>query len=300
MISSLLKIAFVVGAISLLPVAPVNGQLQMTKMPRRIEEALTNPNLREVLRNNVQVVPQPRPAVATPRVASLPESPVYSNESTRFSAVQPKPDTADASLARLPSIEQTELPPRVARRPADLSLGDEVSDPPPAIRSQSRQPAPASNNNRAAPDFGGNPDLQKPLAPIKGQLRFRVTGVAAMIEGQPADLLIEVYNPTGHAIGPVAVNVQVPDELTITRFDRDAWLDAERRIIAFELDRVEPEAIEKIGMKGVSNTPGKTSLNVALLSEEAVVAERAIKTQVFPQQVARRQNFSDSDTANTK
>ena len=120
-----------------------------------------------------------------------------------------------------------------------------------------------------------------------------------MIESQPADVLIEVYNPTSHAIGPVEVNVQVPEELTVTRFDHDAWLDVERRIIAFKLDRIEPETIEKIGMKGVSDTAGKTSLNVALLSEEAMVAERSFKTQVFPQQVARQQNFGDSEPAAT-
>jgi len=221
------------------------------------------------------------------------------NESTRFSPAEPEPDSADSTSSRLPTIEQTATPPPVTRRPADGSFSDEVSDAPPAIRSEPRRRTSAENNNQVGQNSGGLLDLQKPLAPIKGQLRFRVTGVAAMITGQPADLLIEVYNPTGFAIGPVEVNVQVPDELTITRFDRDAWLDAERRIIAFQLDRVEPETIEKIGMKGVSNSPGKTSLNVALLSEEIVVAERSIKTQVFPQQVARKQTFGDSGPANT-
>lgn len=298
MINSLLKIALVVGVISLLPTEVVNGQLQMTKLPRRIEDALVNPNLREILRNNARVVPQPKSAVADQKVTSLPESPIYLNEPTRFSVVEPQRDT-DSSPSRLPSIERAESPLRVARRPADVSLSDEVSDAPPAILSRPRQPASSPNNNQVEPDLGGNLELLKPLAPSKGQLRFRVTGVAAMIEGQSADLLIEVYNPTGHAIGPVEVNIQVPEELTITRFDRDAWLDAGRRIIAFELDRIEPETIEKIGMKGVSNTAGKTNLKVALLSEETVVAERSIKTQVFPQQVARQQNFGDSDAANT-
>lgn len=120
-----------------------------------------------------------------------------------------------------------------------------------------------------------------------------------MVEGQPADVLVEVYNPTSHAIGPVEVTVQVPEELTITRFDRDAWLDAERRIIAFQLDRVDPDAIEKISMKGVSNTAGKTNLNVALISGETTVAQRSIQTQVFPQQVARKQTFGDTGSAET-
>ena len=301
MINTLAKIALVAGVISLLPIEIANGQLQMTKMPRRIEEALINPNLREVLIKNTQPSPKSTsvPSVVTPRVAALPESPVYSNETSRFSAIAPKLDTPESTPVRLPTIEQIDTPPGIASRPAEQSRNDEVSDTPPAIRPQPSQPASPAASDQAEPDLGGNPELLKPLAPIKGQLRFRVTGVAAMIESQPADVLIEVYNPTSHAIGPVEVNVQVPEELTITRFDRDAWLDVERRIIAFKLDRIEPETIEKIGMKGVSDTAGQTSLNVALLSEEAMVAERSFKTQVFPQQVARQQNFGDSEPAAT-
>jgi len=264
MINSILKIALVVGVVSLMPIESVNGQLKMTHIPRRLEDALINPDLIGILRNNVQIPPEKASAVAAPRSISLPESPVYLNEAARFSPIEPKLDTLDPAPSRLSTIEQTEQPPRVASRRSDLALSDEVADVPPATRSQSRQPA-----------------------------------VAAMVEGQSADMLIEVYNPTGHTIGPVEVNVQVPEELTITRFDRDAWLDSERRIIAFQLDRIEPETVEKVAMKGVSNTAGKTTLNVALISGEFIVAERSVKTQVFPQQVARQQNFGDSGPADT-
>ena len=300
MFNSLLKIAFVVGAVSLLPIEAVNGQLKMTEMPTRLEDALINPNIREFLKANTQSSSTPTPTVVSSKTVSPPpQGPVYSNESSWFSAIQPQADNPASVPPKLSTIEQTETPPRVARRPADLSPRDEVTEAPPAIRSQPRQTASTPSNDPAESDLGGNPDLQQPLAPVKGQLRFRVTGVSAMIEGQASDLLIEVYNPTGHAIGPVEVNVQVPEELTVTRFDRDAWLDAERRIIAFQLDRIDPEEIEKIAMKGVSNTAGKTSLNVALMSGEAIVAERIIKTQVFAQQVARQQTFGDLEPSNT-
>jgi len=298
MINSILKIALVVGVVSLMPIESVNGQLKMTHIPTRLEDALINPDLIGILRNNVQIPPEKASAVAAPRSISLPESPVYLNEAARFSPIEPKLDTLDPAPSRLSTIEQTEQPPRVASRRSDLALSDEVADVPPATRSQSRQPA-ATNNQRVESDLDGNPDMLKPLAPVKGQLQFRVTGVAAMVEGQSADMLIEVYNPTGHTIGPVEVNVQVPEELTITRFDRDAWLDSERRIIAFQLDRIEPETVEKVAMKGVSNTAGKTTLNVALISGEFIVAERSVKTQVFPEQVARQQNFGDSGPADT-
>ena len=337
MINSLLKIAFVAGAISLLPIEAVNGQLKMTKMPTRLEEALINPNIREILRENTRISARPTPAVTSSKTVAPLQSPVYSNESSWFSAIKPELDKPASASPRLPTIEQTETPPRVARRPVDLSRieqtetpppvarrpvdlsrieqaetpppvarrpvdlspSDEVSDAPPAIRSQPGQTASTPSNAPVEPGLGGNRELQKPLAPVKGQLRFRVTGVSAMIEGEASDLLIEVYNPTGHAIGPVEVNIQVPEELTITRFDRDAWLDAERRIIAFQLDRIDPEAIQKIAMKGVSNTAGKTSLNVALMSGEVIVAERTVKTQVFAQQVARQQTFGDLEPGDT-
>ncbi len=303
MIKPLLKTAMIVVSLALLPIESVNAQLRMTHLPSRIEEVLINPDLKAVLRNNVSVRTETRPtaavAVAAPRVASRPQSPIYSNEPTRFSAIQPRVDSTKSAPNRLPTIEATEKPPRIVRRPADVTLSEEVTDAPPERTSQPPRPAALPKNDRVAPDFGGNTDMLKPVAPIKGQLRFRVTGVTAMVEGQPADLLIEVYNPTGHAIGPVEVNVQVPEELTITRFDRDAWLDAERRIIAFQLDRVDAQVVEKIGMKGVSNTAGRTSLNVALVSGNTTIAQSSIATQVFPQQFARKQTFGDSAPTNT-
>ena len=144
-----------------------------------------------------------------------------------------------------------------------------------------------------------NPELEQPLAPIQGQLRFRVTGVSKMIEGEPATMKIEVLNPTGYPIGPVEVNVKVPAELTITRFSKDAWLDADRRIIAFELKRVPPGEIESIRMNGVSQTPGDYFLDVALISGKTMVAQRSVKTKVFPQQIARQQNFGDVEKLDT-
>ena len=91
----------------------------------------------------------------------------------------------------------------------------------------------------------------------------------------------------------------MPEELTITRFDHDAWLDAERRMIAFQLDRVEPGVIEKIGMQGISHTIGKTNVEVALLSGETMIAHRDIATHILPQQVARQQSFGSNNASDS-
>ena len=297
MINSLSKIALVVGLLTLLPTDTINAQVQMTRMPTRLEEALINPNLSAILKEKVR---QQRKPVAAPRVAysypPTPAAPTYSNEQTRFAAIKPAIDDSISGASKLKTIEQTEMPPSLPRKPADISFSEVAPpEPTPAIRSK-----PAVSKESVAQDGtppqsnpNENTELPEPLAPIKGQLRFRVTGVSAMIANQPADVSIEVYNPTGYPIGPVEVNVKVPAELTITRFDKDAWLDAERRIIAFQLDRVDPGAIEKIRMKGVSESAGRTVLDVALLSGDTMVAQRSVKTQVFPEQLARKQNFGD-------
>ena len=297
--NSISKLFLVVGLLSLLPIETVNAQFQMTRLPKRIEEVLENPNLGEVLRSKTQT-----DSVA-PRVAAIPAdlaptspSPIYSNVPSRFSAPSPSANTSQTRLAKLPSVAdlETETPPPIIRKPASIPVDDVVPQTPtPVIRSELTRPEKATET----PDLSVNSELQKPLVPVKGQLRFRVTGVSTLVESQPADLLIEVLNPTGHPIGPVAVNIKVPEEITITRFDHDAWLDAERRIIAFQLDRVEPGAIEKIGMQGISHSIGKTSVEVALLSGETMLAHRDIATQILPQQIARQQSFSSNDASDS-
>ena len=322
MIKSFSKIALVVVLLALLPTDAVNAQIQMTRMPTRLEEVLLDPNLGAILRRNALEKEAPidpaimagLPVASTspptsllgPSTRPVPLAPTYSNERSRFSAIRPAVDNARSVASRLPTIDQTEAPPTLSLEPLELALSDEADEP--ALVTNDAPPVPDALAARdemspqpelAQSDLNENTDLQEPLVPIKGQLRFRVTGVSAMIENQPADLTIEVFNPTSHPIGPVEVNVKVPVELTITRFDRDAWLDAERRIIAFAIDRVEPGAIQTIGMKGLSETPGHTVLDVALLTGETMVAQRTIKTQVFPEQLARRHSFGDTDQSDT-
>ena len=306
MINSLSKILLVAGLLSLLPTEAINAQIQMTRMPTRLEDALIDPNLGAILRANVRAAE--RAAITPARVAALPQplpvpaAPVYSNEPSRFSAIEPATDNSRSAATKLPTIEQTEMPPGAPRQPAETSFGDV----PPVAPTRATEANPITPEAVTAPEKVGpeaspneSVDLREPLAPVQGQLRFRVTGVSAMIENQSADVKIEVYNPTSHPIGPIEVNVKVPAGLTITRFDRDAWLDAERRIIAFQIDRVEPGAIQKIGMKGVSQEAGHTVLDVALLSGNTMVAQRSVKTQVFPQQLARKHSFSDDGPSNT-
>lgn len=303
MINSLSKIALVVGLLTLLP-TDANAQIQMTRMPTRLEEALVDPNLGSILRRNVL---SQQASVAPVRVASLPEpftpsAPTYSNEPSRFTAIVPAIDDSQSNASQLKMIEQTEMPPSPVRKPAEIPAVEQAPPvPTPAIGKAlpAKKSIAAQDEMPPQADLNKNTDLLKPLAPVEGQLRFRVTGVSAMIENQPAEVSIEVYNPTAHPIGPVEVNVKVPVELTITRFDKDAWLDAERRIIAFQLERVEPGAIEKIGMRGVSESTGHTILDVALLSGDTMVAQRSVKTQVFPERLARKHTFGDVEPNDT-
>ena len=303
MINSLSKIFLLVGLLTLLTTETVNAQIQMTRMPTRLEDALVDPHLGSILRSKARVAT--RASVAPTRVASLPlplpAAPSYSNERPRFAAIEPVADDSRSVASKLKTMEQTEMPPGVNPNPAEVSYGDKTpEEPTPAVRINPITPkAVGFETTPPQANLKENTDLQQPLAPVKGQLRFRVSGVSAMIENQPADVKIEVFNPTAYPIGPVEVNVKVPVELTITRFDRDAWLDAERRIIAFQIDRLDPGAIQTIGMKGVSESAGHTVLDIALISGETMVAQRSVRTQVFPQQLARKHSFSDAGPKDT-
>lgn len=301
MINSILKFTLAVGLLTLLPIESVNAQLQMTKLPKRLEDALIDPNLEAVLQRKMEATvaaaAAPKVAAVPARPASFSARPIYSNEPSRHSATKPGGDASHRELASLQTIQETEMPPPISFRPDDDAfLESDVSETQlQAIRLQPDQPTKVVQN----PDSDVNSHLRNPLAPVKGQLEFRIVGVAAMVESESTDMAIEVHNPTSHSIGPVAVNVVVPEELTITHFDHDAWLDAEKRIIVFQLERVNPGTIKKISMKGISHSPGRTNIQVALISGKTMVAERTINAQVFPQQVARQQTFGDTDSSDT-
>jgi hypothetical protein len=284
----------VVATIGLLTHNAASAQVQMTKLPFRIEEVLINPDLGAVLRSDLRVQSyQSKDSLLqedyrdfSPALTQMSE-PSYSNSNNRY-----RPPTP----AQRDNLTAPGKTPRVADQSLETSIkvGDSTKSPDNEIS------GPANSSPKETDEDSGNASslLVEPSSDqLKrlGQLKVQVSGASALIESQPGELIVEVFNPSKSPLGPVDVNVQVPEEITITRFDRDAWLDSERRIVAFRIDEVAPGQTQKIRMRGVSHNVGKTSLQVMLTSGNRMIAGRKFDTQVFPQQFAKKYSFGDTE-----
>lgn len=107
-------------------------------------------------------------------------------------------------------------------------------------------------------------------------MQVRVVAPELMLASQPNELVIEVLNLGTTASTPVEVRVSIPEELTITRFDRDAWLDDEQRVITFSIRSIPGRYKQAIRMRGVSHHTGQHQLQVAIVAGDNLIDQSAL------------------------
>jgi hypothetical protein len=279
------------------------AQVSITRLPTRIEEVLVEPNLGAVLRGEIALPARSRlarnatPMEQTTRLDGItPPSSSISYLGASNVYFPPAHDRDDPAEARSTETDDNSASPRLAQLPSLTRPTGENE------RAAQSIDEPGSNSKR----FNDQPTIVEPRGSqlsddlaTNGQamskLKIRILGNSTMTQGEPEDVVIEVLNPTSGDIGPVDVNVRVPSELTITRFDRDAWLDRERRIVAFRLESLAPGESKRIRMKGVSNSSGKAELSAILSSGNQMFAQTDFQTQVFPQQIAKQYQLGESE-----
>lgn len=111
---------------------------------------------------------------------------------------------------------------------------------------------------------------------VVNSMQVRVVAPQVMLASQPNELVIEVLNLGTTASTPVEVRVSVPKELTITRFDRDAWLDDDRRVITFSIRSIPGRYKQAIRMRGVSHHTGQHQLQVAIVAGDNLIDQSAM------------------------
>lgn len=127
-----------------------------------------------------------------------------------------------------------------------------------------------------------------PVVSKNSNLRIRVVAPELMLESQPNELTIEVLNLSPDESSPVEVKVTVPDKLTITRFDRDAWLDDEERVIVFPVPSIPGRHKQSIRLRGVSHSSGQHQLSVALVDDQRTLDQSALAFGVVNQTMLMR------------
>ncbi|MEL7497752.1 MAG: hypothetical protein AAFN77_09095 [Planctomycetota bacterium] len=156
-------------------------------------------------------------------------------------------------------------------------------------RSASQVSNPTLDSQRAGQQTAQAP-ARRPVNvdPTPASMKVRLLAPEVMLASQPNELAIEVLNLSTAASTPVKVKVAIPDDLTITRFDRDAWLDEKSRTITFSINSIPGRYKQTIRLKGVSHSTGQHQVQVAVFAEENLIDQSALALGVIAESALTR------------
>jgi len=87
-------------------------------------------------------------------------------------------------------------------------------------------------------------------------LETKVIGPESMTSAQPDEFDITITNKDGNTATDIVVQLQVPPTMTISRLDREAFLDPENRTVSWKIGSLLPGQQETIRYQAVSATAG--------------------------------------------
>lgn len=99
-------------------------------------------------------------------------------------------------------------------------------------------------------------------------LRTSVIGPEALLKDQSDDYEISISNITNRPATNVIVQLSVPDAITISRLDRDAYLDQKQRTVSWKVSSIGAGQKEVIRYRAVSSSAGQYKQEVTLGMED--------------------------------
>ena len=128
-------------------------------------------------------------------------------------------------------------------------------------------------------ELGSRDDEQ--VQPLSGTMKIRVQAPSWMIANQSTEFKIEVLNLGSSASTPVDLELKVPAEFTITRFDLDATLDESTRTIRFRVESIPARYKQTISLRGISYVEGQRNLEIALSSQSRLLDRKSLAMGVL-------------------
>ncbi len=95
-------------------------------------------------------------------------------------------------------------------------------------------------------------------------IRTTVFGPDVLIQDTPDLFEIEVANNSSQVATNIIVQMGVSENLTITNFDRQAWLDNRNRTVSWKLDSLPSGYKDVIRFRAVSSTPGSHEQSITV------------------------------------
>ena len=112
-------------------------------------------------------------------------------------------------------------------------------------------------------------------------IRTSVIGPEILVQDTPELFEIEVTNNSPRTANNIVVQMGVSENLTITDFDRYAWLDEKKRTVSWKLDSLQSGYKEVIRFRAVSATPGRHEQSIAVGMENSFQGRTGFVTNVI-------------------
>lgn len=181
----------------------------------------------------------------------------------------------------------TSQQPRVLNQNFNLAPGASSIEPrlassPIRTTDQSNQELPLivsrNSNNSEQSGINGMDQVATAQAQV---IRTTVFGPEILIQDTPDLFEIEVTNNSSQTATNIIVQMGVSNNLTITDFDRQAWLDNKNRKVSWKLDSLPSGFKEVIRFRAVSGTPGGHEQNLTVGMENTFQGQTSFVTLVI-------------------
>ena len=125
------------------------------------------------------------------------------------------------------------------------------------------QPAPATTGTgNANPNYPPETNLT-PIMPKK-LLTTTVIGPESLTPSVPEDFEIVVTNTSEQSAKDVIIQFNVSEDVTITKLDRSAWLDNEKRLVSWKVTEIPAGGKETIYYSAVCESAGRFKQSISL------------------------------------
>lgn len=202
--------------------------------------------------------------VQTRTVPSLKTTNIEPIQSTQTKLPEP-------TVTLLPPVPSTPIPNADASSPSELIVPPKTAPAQFANNTVGTNEA-ASQRNKAVSI------LEK--ADTGTSLRSSVIGPEYLAIGSAETFEIIVENLASNSAGEVLVQLSVPDEVTISRLDREAYLDRENRTISWKVPVIQGRSKEVIRYQATSKTAGHHAQSVKLGSNNTLQGVTTFTTVV--------------------
>lgn len=163
---------------------------------------------------------------------------------------------------------------------------------------------PADSNSYRIPGSGAiNSQLvSSPTSPRKQSIiaaqqviRTTVIGPEMLVQDTPELFEIEVTNNSLQTATNIVIQMGVSEHLTITDFDRFAWLDENNRTVSWRLSALQSGYKDVIRFRAVSGTPGNHQQSITVGMDDTFQGKTGFIAHVVPGPVGENLQISVFD-----